>query len=98
MMFCFVSLPCLFQTPSSRLTAEPVSPASSSSEQAFSADQMLAFAAELMREREYYRAITDRRFLFTFLHDTRRSMAHFRVGLAFYRGMDYGKAWKSLTR
>jgi tetratricopeptide (TPR) repeat protein len=93
MMLCFVSLSCLFQVPSSRLTAEPISPALSLSEQAFSADQMLAFAAELMREREYYRAITEyRRFLFTFPRDSRRSMAHFRVGLAFYRGIDYGKA------
>ena len=49
MMLCFVSLSCLFQVPSSRLTAEPISPALSLSEQAFSADQMLAFAAELMR-------------------------------------------------
>ena len=66
---------------------------SSLSEQVFSADQMLVFAAELMRGKEYYRAITEyRRFLFTFPHDTRRSMAHFRVGLAFYHGTDYGKA------
>lgn len=94
-MLCFVSLPCPFQASSFQINAEPISPASSLSllEQAFSADQMLAFAAELMREREYYRAITEyRRFLFTFPHDARRSMTHFRVGLAFYRGMDYGKA------
>ena len=84
MMLCFVHLPCLFQAPGFRLNAEPVSPAPSSSEQAFSPDPMLAFAAELMRKREYYRAITEyRRFLFTFPHDIRRSMAHFRVGLAF---------------
>lgn len=46
-----------------------------------------------MQGKEYYRAITEyRRFLFAFPHDTRRSMVHFRVGLAFYHGMDYGKA------
>ena len=37
-----------------------------------------------MREREYYRAITEyRRFLFTFPRDSWRSMAHIRVGLSF---------------
>ena len=46
-----------------------------------------------MRQREYYRAITEyERFLFSFPHDTRRPMARFRVGLAFYRGMEFDKA------
>ena len=88
---CYVCLSCLFLASSAQLNAENISPVLS--EPAFSADQILAFAAELMREKEYYRAITEyRRFLFSFPYDTRRSMVHFRVGLAFYRGMDYSKA------
>lgn len=91
----FVSPFCLYQSPSFWLHAEPVSPESSSPQQAFSADQMLTFAAELMRQKEYYRAITEyRRFLYIFPHDTRRPMAHFRIGLASYRGMDYDAALK----
>ena len=94
-VLCFVGLSCLFSSPSFRLNAETTSPAPSLSDAAFSADQILAFAAELMRGKEYYRAITEyRRFLFSFPHDARRSMVHFRIGLAFYRGMDYGKAWE----
>ena len=78
-----------------RLHAEPLSPASTSPENVFSADRILAFAAVLMRQKEYYRAITEyRRFLYRFPYDKRRAMAYFRVGLAFYRGTDYGEALK----
>lgn len=93
-LLCFVGFPCLLPSLGLRLNAETISPVLPSlSDQAFSADQILGLAAELMQEKEYYRAITEyRRFLFTFPHDTRRSMAHFRVGLAFYHGMDYGQA------
>lgn len=79
-----------------RLQAEPGPSASLTPNHAFSADRVLAFAAELMKQKEYYRAITEyRRFLYSFPHDQRRSLAHFRIGLAFYRGRDYGEALKA---
>jgi TolA-binding protein len=59
----------------------------------FSADQLLMFAEQLMREGEYFRAITEyRRFLFYYPDDPRRAMAHFSIGLAFYRGASYAEA------
>jgi TolA-binding protein len=59
----------------------------------FSADQVLIFAEQLMREGEYFRAITEyRRFLFYYPDDPRRAMAHFSIGLAFYRGESYVEA------
>jgi TolA-binding protein/TM2 domain-containing membrane protein YozV len=59
----------------------------------FTAEQILAFADQLMQEKEYFRAITEyRRFLFHFPQDSRRAMAHFRIGLAFYRGEHYDEA------
>src|SRR5215475_5811978 len=59
----------------------------------FSADQLLIFAEQLMREGEYFRAITEyRRFLFYYPDDPRRAMAHFSIGLAFYRGESYVEA------
>jgi TolA-binding protein len=59
----------------------------------FSADQLLNFAGQLMREGEYFRAITEyRRFLFYYPDDPRRAMVHFSLGLAFYRGESYVEA------
>src|SRR5215510_886446 len=59
----------------------------------FSADQLLIFAEQLMREGEYFRAITEyRRFLFYYPDDPRRAMVHFSIGLAFYRGESYAEA------
>jgi TolA-binding protein/TM2 domain-containing membrane protein YozV len=59
------------------------------------ADQLLAFADHLMREGEYFRAVTEyRRFLFAFPHDTRQAMVHFRIGLALYRGQQYDEAFQ----
>src|ERR1043166_2195344 len=59
----------------------------------FSADQLLIFAEQLMREGEYFRAITEyRRFLFYYPDDPRRAMVHFTIGLAFYRGESYREA------
>lgn len=59
----------------------------------FSADQLLEFAERLMREGEYFRAITEyRRFLFYYPDDARQAMVHFRIGLAFYRGQSYREA------
>src|SRR5215813_10284520 len=59
----------------------------------FSADQLIAFAEQLMREGEYFRAITEyRRFLFYYPDDPRHAMIHFRIGLALYRGESYGEA------
>ena len=81
-----------------RLHAEPRLSASSPSIHAFSADSILAYAATLMQQKEYYRAITEyRRFLYSFPHDRRRSLAHFRIGLAFYRGKDYEEALKAFA-
>ena len=86
------------QFTASRLQAQTGSPPASSPNHAFSADRILAFAAELMRQKEYYRAITEyRRFLFNFPHEKRRSMAQFRIGLAFYRGRAYGEALKAFV-
>ncbi len=59
----------------------------------FAADQLFMFAEQLMREGEYFRAITEyRRFLFYYPGDLRRPMVHFSIGLAFYRGESYGEA------
>lgn len=59
----------------------------------FTADQLLAFAEQLMREGEYFRAITEyRRFLFAYPDEPRRAMVHFRMGIAFYRGESYAEA------
>ena len=59
----------------------------------FSADQLLMFGEHLMREGEYFRAITEyRRFLFYYPDDPRRAMVHFSIGLAFYRGESYVEA------
>ncbi len=56
----------------------------------FLADQLLVFAEHLMREGEYFRAITEyRRFLFYYPADPRCAMAYFSIGLAFYRGESY---------
>jgi tetratricopeptide (TPR) repeat protein len=58
-----------------------------------SSDQLLIFAEQLMREGEYFRAITEyRRFLFCYPDDPRRAMVHFSIGLAFYRGESYVEA------
>ena len=59
----------------------------------FSADQLLSFAEQLMREGEYFRAITEyRRFLFYYPDDPRHAMVHFSIGLALYRGESYVEA------
>jgi tetratricopeptide (TPR) repeat protein len=59
----------------------------------FSADQLFIFAQRLMREGEYFRAITEyRRFLFYYPEDPRCAMVHFSIGLAFYRGESYVEA------
>ena len=62
----------------------------------FSADQLLSFAEQLMREGEYFRAITEyRRFLFYYPDDPRHAMVHFSIGLALYRGESYVEALQS---
>jgi tetratricopeptide (TPR) repeat protein len=72
-------------------TPEPL--ASPAIPEAFSADQLVEFAEQLMREGEYFRAITEyRRFLFYYPQDPRQAMVHFRIGIAFYRGQSYGEA------
>jgi TolA-binding protein/TM2 domain-containing membrane protein YozV len=61
-----------------------------------SSDQLLNFAEQLMREAEYFRAITEyRRFLFYYPDDPRRAMVHFSIGLAFYRGESYVEAMQT---
>ncbi len=62
-------------------------------EPGFTADQLLQFAGQLLREGEYFRAITEfRRFRFNYPDDPRQAMALFRVGQAFYRGQQYNEA------
>lgn len=57
------------------------------------ADQLVEFAEHLMRQEEYFRAVSEyRRFLFLYPNDPRCSMVHFRIGLAFYRGHSYEDA------
>jgi tetratricopeptide (TPR) repeat protein len=57
------------------------------------ADQLIEFADHLMREGEYFRAITEyRRFLFIYPQDPRHAMIHFRVGITLYRGQQYAEA------
>lgn len=63
------------------------------SPEGFSADALLQFADQLLKEGEYFRAITEyRRFLITYPRDPRRPMAHFRIGQAFYYGQSYADA------
>jgi tetratricopeptide (TPR) repeat protein len=71
----------------------PEVPSSPAIPEGFSADQLIEFADQLMREGEYFRAITEyRRFLFSYPQDPRQAMVHFRIGLAFYRGQSYAEA------
>src|SRR5215510_14843887 len=73
-----------------QLSASAIAPIETDS---FSADQLFIFAEQLMREGEYFRAITEyRRFLFYYPDDPRRAMVHFSIGLAFYRGESYVEA------
>jgi tetratricopeptide (TPR) repeat protein len=59
-------------------------------------DQLIEFADHLMREGEYFRAITEyRRFLFYYPQDPRQAMIHFRIGLALYRSQQYEEALKT---
>ena len=82
---CQPSVPLWQQPSTSAMT--PVEPPG------FSADQLLVFAEQLMREGEYFRAITEyRRFLFYYPDDPRHAMVHFSLGLAFYRGGSYVEA------
>ncbi|MGQ4807718.1 Cell division coordinator CpoB [Candidatus Entotheonellaceae bacterium PAL068K] len=80
-----------------RIRAQPVvSPTSSEPPTGFSAHDLLAFAEQLMREGEYYRAVTEfRRLLFSYPHDPRRAMIHFRIGVALYRGQQYKEALRT---
>ncbi len=58
-----------------------------------SADQLLRFADSLFHTGEYFRAITEyRRFLFHHSDDGRCAMAHFSIGLAWYRGGSFAEA------
>ena len=76
-----------FWAQSPTFTAAPAEPTS------FSPDQLITFAEHLMHEGEYFRAITEyRRFLFYYPDEPRRAMAHFRIGIALYRGESYGEA------
>src|SRR5262245_2769661 len=73
-----------------QLSASTIAPIETVS---FSANQLFIFAEQLMREGEYFRAITEyRRFLFYYPEDPRRVMVHFSIGLAFYRGESYVEA------
>lgn len=76
------------------LRAQPlIQPDHSKTLPGFSADQVVEFAEQLMREGEYYRAITEyRRFLFSYPDDPRQAMIHFRIGIALYRGQRYEDA------
>ncbi len=80
--------------PNPLLRAQPLSPHPSTTPlEGLTADRLLTFADRLMREKEYFRAITEyQRFLFYYPHDQRSAMASFRIGLAFYRGQDYSRA------
>ena len=61
--------------------------------QALQPTRLITFAEQLMREGEYFRAITEyRRFLFYYPDEPRRAMVHFRIGLALYRGESYAEA------
>jgi tetratricopeptide (TPR) repeat protein len=75
------------------LWAQPSLPSPTVPPVGLSAEQLLAFAEQLMGEGEYFRAITEyRRFLFYYPDDARGAMVLFRIGLAFYQGRSYGEA------
>lgn len=75
--------------PTSELWAQPHPPTPI----AFSAQQLLKFAEQLMREGEFFRAITEyRRFLFTYPASPQQAFVHFRLGIALYRGQRYEEA------
>ena len=86
MILCIHSPPLLRAQVSGLPVQAPIS-------EGFSADQLVEFAERLMREGEYFRAITEyRRFLFYYPDDPRRAIVHFRIGLALYRGQSYKEA------
>lgn len=82
------------------LQAQTVAPYSSTKPpEGLTADQLLAFADQLMREGEYFRAITEyQRFLFYYPHDQRGTMALFRIGIAYYRGQSYAEALQTFRQ
>ena len=63
---------------------------------AFSEQQLLKFAEQLMHEGEFFRAITEyRRFLFTYPTSPQQAFVHFRLGIALYRGQRYDEAFNT---
>jgi tetratricopeptide (TPR) repeat protein len=92
---CILGIALFLPSPSlPRLWAE-ASQAPHTQEQpiGLTADQLIEFADHLMREGEYFRAITEyRRFLFIYPQDPRHAMIHFRVGITLYRGQQYAEA------
>ena len=93
LLLCVIGMSLLFG-PTPPLRAQPLSlHPSTLSREGLTADSILTFADQLMREKEYFRAITEyQRFLFYYPHDQRSAMALFRIGLALYRGQDYSGA------
>lgn len=56
-------------------------------------DQLWTFANQLMREGEYYRAITEyHRFRFLYPNEPRSGIALYHIGASFYRGKSYAEA------
>lgn len=71
----------------------PTSPPRVTASSSFSEEQLLRFADQLMREGEFFRAVTEyHRFLFAYPTSPRRAFAHFRLGIAQYRGQRYDNA------
>ena len=93
MLLWFMGLVTLLPYQSTPLHAHPTLSSASTSPTGLAAEQVLTFAEQLLKEGEYFRAITEyRRFLFYYPDDARGAMALFRIGLAFYRGQSYDEA------
>ena len=92
----FILLAILFGSglhPTSKLWAQPPTPTTTT---VFSEEQLLKFAEQLMREGEFFRAITEyRRFLFTYTTSPKQAFVHFRLGIALYRGQRYDEAFST---
>jgi TolA-binding protein len=75
------------------LYAQPLQTSPAAPLPGFTAEQILTFAEQLLKEGEFFRAITEyRRFIFVYPDDARAAMALFRIGLAYYRGQKYAEA------
>lgn len=83
-LLCLLVAGCLLSLPTASAGQTPLP---------LSADQLLLFAEHLAQEGDYARAIAEyQRFLVQYPEEVRRPMAHFSIGLAWYRRGQFAEA------